>query len=125
VFENRVLRRMCGLMRDEVVGGWRKLRNEKLHNLYTSPRIIRTINSKGMRWTGHAGRMEKKRRAYRVMVRIPEGRVSPGKPRRIWEDNIKIYLKETELVVVDWINLAQNMGQYLDVVNTVMNLRIL
>jgi hypothetical protein len=57
VFENRVLRRMFGLKRDEVTGGWRKLHNEALHNLYASPSIIRKINSRKMRWTGHVARM--------------------------------------------------------------------
>jgi hypothetical protein len=61
VFENRVLRRIFGPKRDEVAGGWRKLRNEELHNLYSSPSIIRMIKSRRMRWTGHAERMERKR----------------------------------------------------------------
>jgi hypothetical protein len=53
VFENRVLRRIFGLKRNEVMGGWRKLHNEKLHNLYSSPNIIRMIKSRRLRWTGH------------------------------------------------------------------------
>jgi hypothetical protein len=57
VFENRVLRRIFGPKRDEVTGGWRKLHNEELHNLYSSPVVIRMIKSRRMRWAGHAARM--------------------------------------------------------------------
>jgi hypothetical protein len=76
VFENRVLRRIFGLKRDEVTGGWRKLHNEELHNLYSSPSIIRTIKSKRMRWAGHVARMEEKWNAYRILVGMP-GRKRP------------------------------------------------
>jgi hypothetical protein len=68
VFENRVLRRIYGPKRDEVIGGWRKLHNEELHNLYSSPSIIRMIKSKRMKWVGHLARMEEKRNAYRILV---------------------------------------------------------
>jgi hypothetical protein len=68
VFENRVLRRIFGPKRDEVIGGWRKLHNEKLHKLYSSPNIIRMMKSKGMRWTGHVARMGEKRNAYRILL---------------------------------------------------------
>jgi hypothetical protein len=57
VFENRVLRRIFGPMRDEVTGDWRKLHNEELHNLYSSPNIIRMIKSWKMRWAGHVARI--------------------------------------------------------------------
>jgi hypothetical protein len=57
VFENRVLRRTFGPKRDKVMGDWRKLRNEELHNLYSSANIIRMIKSRGMRWTGHVARL--------------------------------------------------------------------
>jgi hypothetical protein len=57
VSENRVLRRMFGLKRDEVTGGWKKLHNEELHNLYSSPSIIRMIKSRRMRMAGHVARM--------------------------------------------------------------------
>jgi hypothetical protein len=67
VFENRVLRRMFGLKRDEVTGGWRKLHNEELRDLYSSPSIIRVIKSRRMRWTGHVARMGEKRNAYRLL----------------------------------------------------------
>jgi hypothetical protein len=87
--ENRVLRRIFGSKRDEVTGDWRKLHNEEIHNLYSSPNIIRMIKSRGMRWAGHVARMEK-RTTYRILVGIPEGRRPLGRPRRRWVDNIKI-----------------------------------
>jgi hypothetical protein len=68
VFENRVLRRIFGPKRDEVTGEWRKLHNEELHNLYSSPVIIRQIKSRRMRWAGHVSRMGEKRKVYRVLV---------------------------------------------------------
>jgi hypothetical protein len=69
VFENRVLREIFGPKRDEAIGGWRKLHNEELHNLYFSPSIIRMIKSRRMRWSGHVARMGEKRIAYRILVR--------------------------------------------------------
>jgi hypothetical protein len=66
VFENRVLRRILGPKRDGVTGGWRKLHNEELHNLYSSPGIIRIIKSRRMRWAGHVARMGEKRNVYRL-----------------------------------------------------------
>jgi hypothetical protein len=72
VFENRVVRRIFGPKRDEVMGGWRKLHNEELHNLYSSPHLIRMIKSRRMRWVGHVARMEEKRNACRILVGKPE-----------------------------------------------------
>jgi hypothetical protein len=74
VFENRVLRRIFGPKGDEVTRGWRKLHNEELHNLYSSPNIIRMIKSRRMRWIGHVVRMGEKRNAYRILVGKPEGK---------------------------------------------------
>jgi hypothetical protein len=68
VFERRVLRRLFGTKRDEVTGEWRKLHNEELHDLYSSPSIIRIIKSRKMRWTGHVARMGEKRNAYKLLV---------------------------------------------------------
>jgi hypothetical protein len=67
VFENKVLRRIFGLRRDEVIGGWRKLHNEDLHNLYSSPSIMRVIKSKRMKLAGHVGCIREKRNAYRIL----------------------------------------------------------
>jgi hypothetical protein len=74
VFENRVLKKIFGPKRNEVIGGWRKLHNEELHNMYCSPSIIRMINSRRMRWAGHVARMEEKRNAYRILMGKPEGK---------------------------------------------------
>jgi hypothetical protein len=74
VFENKVLRRMFGPKRDEVTGDWRKVHNKELHDLYSSPSIIRIIKSRTMRWTGHVARMGKKRNVYRLLVGKPEGK---------------------------------------------------
>ena len=94
VFENRVLRRIFGPKRNEVTGKWRKLHNEELNNLYCSPNIVRVIKSRRMRWAGHVARMGKGTGVYRVLVRKPEGRRPLGGPRRRWEDNIRMGLRE-------------------------------
>jgi hypothetical protein len=73
VIENRVLRRIFGPRRDEVTRDWRKLHNEELHNLYSSPNVIRMIKSRRMRWAGYVARMRTKRNAYRILVKKPEG----------------------------------------------------
>jgi hypothetical protein len=95
VFENRVLRRIFGPMRDEVTREWRKLHNRELHNLYSSPDIIRQIKSRRMRWAGHVARMGEGRNVYRVLVGKPEGKIPLERPRRRWEDGIKMDLTET------------------------------
>jgi hypothetical protein len=82
VFENRVLRRIFGPRRDEVTGDWRKLHNEKLHNLYSSPNIIRMVKSRTMIWVGHVARKGTKRNAYRILIGKPEGRKPLGRRRR-------------------------------------------
>jgi hypothetical protein len=81
VFENRVLRRIFGPKRDEVTGGFRKLHNEELHNLYSSPSIIRMIKSMRMRWAGHVAWMGEERNAYRILVGKPEGKRPLERPK--------------------------------------------
>jgi hypothetical protein len=108
VFENRVLRRIFEPKRDGVTGGWRKLHNEELRDLYSSPSIIRIINSRMMRWAGHVARMGKKRNVYWLLVGKPVGKRPLGRLRRRWIDNIKMDLLETGLGVMDWIGLAQD-----------------
>jgi hypothetical protein len=88
VFENRVLRRIFGPKRDEVTGEWSKLHNKELHNLYSSPDIIRQVNSRRMRLAGHVACMGEERKVYNVVVRKPEGRRPLGRPRRRWDDGI-------------------------------------
>jgi hypothetical protein len=82
VFENRVLRRIFGPKRDDVTGEWRKLHSEELHNLYSSPDIIRQVKSRRMRWAGHVARMGKEGKVYKVLVGKPEGKRPLGRPRR-------------------------------------------
>jgi hypothetical protein len=93
VFENRVLRRICGPKRDEATGEWRRLHNEELNDLYSSPNIIQVMKSRRMRWAGHVACMGEKRGAYRILVGRPEGRRPRGRPRHRWEDNIKMALQ--------------------------------
>jgi len=94
VFENRVLSRIFGPQRDEVTGKWRKLHNEELSDLYCSPNNVRVIKSRRMRWVVHVARMGEGRGVHRVLVGKPEGKRPWGRPRRRWEDNIKMYLHE-------------------------------
>jgi hypothetical protein len=104
------------------MGGWRKLHNKELHNLYSSPSIIRIIKSRKMRWAGHVAQMGEKRNVYRLLVGKPEGKRPLGKSRRRWIDNIKMDLLEMGLNVVDWISLAQDRYRWRALVNLLMNL---
>jgi hypothetical protein len=125
VFENRFLRRIFGLKRDEVTGEWKKLHNEELHILYTSPDIIRQIKSRRMRWAGHVARMGEERNVYRALMGKLEGKIPLGRPRRRWEDGIRMDLREIGWGNVDWIQLAQDRDRWRALVNTVMNLQVL
>jgi hypothetical protein len=84
VFENRVMRRIFGPKTDEVTVEWRKLHNEELHNLYSSPDIIRQVKSRRMRWAGHVARMEEERKVSKILVGKPEGKRPLGRPRHMW-----------------------------------------
>jgi hypothetical protein len=90
VCENRVLRRTFGPKRDEVTVEWRKLRNEELLDLYSSPSIIRIIKSRRMIWAGHVARLGEKKNACRILVGKPERKRALGRPRRRWVDNIRM-----------------------------------
>jgi hypothetical protein len=94
MFENRVLRKIFRSKRDEVIGEWRRLRNEELYDLYWSPNIIRVIKSGRMRWAGDVACMGRRRSSYGVSVGKPKGNRPLEKPRRRWEGNIKIDLQE-------------------------------
>jgi len=94
VFENRVLSRIFGPMRDEVTVKWRMLHNEELNDLYSSPNFIRVIKSGIMRWAGHVTGMGEKRGAYKVLVGKSERRRPLGRPRHRWEDNTKMDVHE-------------------------------
>jgi hypothetical protein len=115
VSEKRVMRRIFGPKRNEVTAMWRKLHNEELHNLHSSPNIIRTIKPWRMRWMGHV---------YKILAGKPEGRTPLGRPRNRWEHNIKTYLRKTGMEGVDWIHVAQDRDQWQTLVKTVMNLGV-
>ena len=106
VFENREMRRLFGSKRDVVKGEWRKLHNEELNDIYSSPKIVRLIKSRKMRWAGHVAHMGERRGVYKVLVRKPEGKRPFGRPRRRWEDYIKMDLQELGCEAMDWIELA-------------------
>jgi hypothetical protein len=125
VFENRVLKRIFGPKRDEVMGEWRKLHNEELRDLYSSPGIIRIIKSRRMRWAGHVARMGEKRDACRLLVGKPEGKRPLGRPKRRWVDNIRMDLGEVGWSNVDWIGLAKDRNRWRALVNSILNLRVL
>jgi hypothetical protein len=108
VLENRFLRRIFGPERDEVTGEWRKLHSEELHILYSSPNIIRQIKSRRMRWAGYVARMGEERNVYRILMGKPEEKRLLERPRRRWEDGIRMDLRETGWGSVDWIQLAQD-----------------
>jgi len=124
VFENMVLRRIFGPRRDEVTGERRRLHNEELNDLYSSPNIVRVIKSKRMRWAGHVVRMGEEMGMYRVLVGKPEGKRPLRRPRRRWVDNIRMDLQEVGLGYVDWIGLAQDRDRWRKLVSAVMNLRV-
>jgi hypothetical protein len=100
------------------------LHNDELHNLYSSPNIVRVIKSRRMRWTGHVARMEEGRGVYTVLVGRPEGNRPLGRPRRRWEDNIKMNLREIGIDGLNWNQLGLDRIQWRACVNTVMNLRV-
>jgi hypothetical protein len=123
VFENRLLRRRFGPKKDEVTGEWRKLHNEELHNLYSSPDIISQVKANEV--PGHVAHMGEARKMYKVLVGRPEGRRPLQSPRRRWEDGIRIYLQKIGLGDVDWIRLAQDWDWWGAVASAVMNLLVL
>jgi hypothetical protein len=124
VFENRALKRLFGPRRDEVTGEWRKLHNEELHDLCSSPSIIKIIKSRRMRWVGHVARMGENRNAYRLLVGKREGQMPLGRPRRRWVDNITMDVVQVGWGDVDWIGLAQDRDRWRALVNSVLNLRV-
>ena len=88
------MRRIFGPRRDEVTGEWRKLHNEELNDLYSSPNNVCVIKWRRMRWAGHVACMGERRGVYRVFMGKPEGKRPLGRPRCSWEDNIKMGLQE-------------------------------
>jgi len=94
MFENRVLRKILGLKRDKVTGEWKRLHNEQLNNLYSSPNIIRVEKSRRLIWAGRVACLGHRRNAYRVLVEESEGKRPLARPRHRWEDNTKMYLQD-------------------------------
>jgi hypothetical protein len=125
VFENRVLRKIFGPKMDEVTGEWRKLHNEELQILYSSPNVIRQIKSRRMRRVGHVARMGEERNVYKVLMGKPEGKRPLGRPRCRWEDGMRMDLREIDWGSVNWIRLAQDMDWWRAVVNAMINLLVL
>ena len=124
MFENRVLRRIFATKRDGVKGEWRKLHNEELNDLYSSPNIVRVIKSGRLRWAGHVARMEEGRGVHKVLVGKPEGKSALVRPRRRWEDNIKIDLQEVGRGCGDWMELAKGRDSWWVLVSMVMKFRV-
>jgi len=119
-----MLRRIFGPRRDEVTGEWRRLHNEELNDLYSSPNIMRVIKSRRMRWAGHVALLGEEREVYMVLVGKPEGRRPLGRPRRRWVVNNRIDLQEVGCGYRDWIGLAQDRDRWRRLVSAVMNLRV-
>jgi hypothetical protein len=124
VFENRLLRRVFGPKRDEVTGEWRRRQNEELNDLYSSPTIVRVIKSGRMRRTEHVAHMGVGRDVYRILVRNSGGKRPLGRPRRRWENNVKMDLQEVGCRYIDWIELAKDRDRLRALVNAVMELRV-
>jgi hypothetical protein len=118
-----VLRRLFAPKKDEMMEGWTKLHNEELRNLHSSPNIIK-MKSRRMRRAKHVARLGKKRNTYRILVGKSKGKIPIGRPRRKWEDNIKMDHRKMGWSGADWINLAQDRGQWRTSENTAMNLRV-
>jgi len=124
VFENRVLRRIFGPRRDEVTREWRKLHNEELIDLYSSPNNVRVKKSRRMRWAVHVARKGERRDVYRILVGKSKGKSPLGRTRRRWDDNINTDVQKMGSGCMDWIDLAQDRDRWRALVNAVMNLRV-
>ena len=105
VFKNRILKQIFGSKRDEN-GEWRRHHNEELHSLYRSPNIVRVIKSRRLRWAGHVARMEGGRSAFRILTGKPTEKRTLGRPRRRWENYIRIDLKQIGVSSMNWVGSA-------------------
>jgi hypothetical protein len=100
-----------------------KITNEDLNGLYSVPNIVRVIKSR-MRWAGHLTRMEEGRGVYRELVGKPEGKRPLGRPRRRWEDNVRMDLQEVGRGCEHWIGLAEGRERWRALVSAVRNHRV-
>jgi len=105
-------------------GEWRKLHNEELSDLYSFPNIVRVVKSRRMRWAGRVARIGEERVVHRVLMGKPEGKGPLGRPRRRWEDKVKMVLQAVGGDCGDWMELAQDRDRWRALVSTVMNLRV-
>jgi hypothetical protein len=120
-----MLRRIFGPYRDKLVGCWRKLHNEELHNLCFSRKIIGMLKSRrNISWVGLVSLLGEKRISQRILVGKPKGNRTLRSPRRRWEGNVKMDLRKVGMDGIDWIGLTQDRDQWSVPVNTVMNLRV-
>jgi hypothetical protein len=120
-----VVRRIVGPKRDETVEASRKLHNEVLHNLYSSPSTIRMTKSRRIRWVGNVARTrEEKKNAHRILVGKPEGKRPLGRSKRRWEDIIEIDLREIEWCGMYLIHLFKDRDQWGALVDAVMNIHV-
>ena len=123
MFQNRVLRTF-GPKRDEVTGEWRKLHNEELNDLYSSPNIVRVIKLRGMRWARHIACTGENRGVHKVLVGKPEGKRPLGRHRQRWDDNMKMDLHEVGCGGMGQIEVAQDRDRWRALVNAVTNLQV-
>jgi hypothetical protein len=119
----QILRRIFGPKKDEN-GKWRRLHNEDLHRKYRSINILRAIKSRRLRWAGHVARMEEGRSAFKILLGKLKGRKPLGRPRRRWEDNIRMDLEEIGISVCNWVDSAQDRNYWRALVNEALNLRV-
>ena len=119
-----MLRKVFGPKRDEVTGKWRKMHNEELNNLHSLPNIVRVVKSRRISWAGHVARMGENRGVQRVLVGKPEGKRPLVRPRRRWENNIKMDLQEVGGGHGDWMELAQDRDRWRALVGTVRDFRV-
>jgi len=110
--------------RNEVTGEWRKLHNEEVNDLYSLCNIVRVVKSRRMRWAGHVASMGEDGGVHRVLVGKPEGKRQLGRPKRRWEDNIKMDLQEVGGGRADWMELAQERDRWRALVGTVRDFRV-
>jgi hypothetical protein len=124
VFENRVLRRVFVGKRDKLTGESKKIHNEELNDLKSSPNIFRVIKSRRKMLAGRVARMGESRGVYMILVGKSEGKRPLGRPRRRWEDNVKMYLQKVRHEGIDWTDLAEDRDRWRALVNAVTNLRV-